>query len=968
MNPSELLAAMSQRLWALAEAAVPQLADPTGLAGLAPDPAAAGTVLDGRLLGPIPAQPAAAGLAGLVRAMLGELTDGEPVRLHGWHREPGALRGLALVAGDGPSRVVLAVTPSPPTLDLVIAGAAPNDEVQFAVSGSSGPWKLDVTAELPSCWDVTVTPAAPPQVRAAPTTGSATVRLERRDIVVGPASGPGLTVEALTATLDAQPAGPPPTLRVDLVEFRTLPVPGALTTLLGSSATDPITVGLLADSVGGLRFNGPSGKTRASLPARLNQPGVTTRDFALSLDIPDTGALHLGTVLSVAAALSGLPMRAQLDDIGIDVPFDLGGGPIGPGAIAPRMPTSIAVELNLPPVSGGGLVNAEGGHFSGLLDLDLATLHVQAVGLLRLPDQDSDLSLLLLISAHFPPPGVQLSFGFALDAVGGLVGINRRANPDALRSLVVEGHADRVLFPDDARGQAGAIIASLDAAFPAAEGRFVIGPMVRITWGGRIVSLSAAVLLELPDPVQLILLGRLLITLPDPAVPLIRLQASVVGRFDPAEPSVELLASLAGSWIVGVPISGEVLLLFRGGRNPTFVLSAGGFHPRYLRPAGVPALRSLAVDLSPGGAWGLRAEAYFAVTSNTVQFGGRVELDATIAGCGVEGWLGLDALFVWDPTFSFAVRVAARVAVRAFGARLASVGLDFTLEGPAPWHAFGTGSVSVLFWDASLDFDITWGDRPALRPVDVDVIAPLREALGRRESWALEQPVAQRTPLKLTPEAKTKLANGELLHPDATLRASQKVLPLSTELTRHNRVPLPAQTWTVSSAQLGENAPVLTGLPAVQEQFLPGQHFALTEEQQLTRGGFEDHPSGVQLAARGAVQSDTPRLVNDQYETQYHPAPEQPRVLLPGGALRWLEPFARLSLPGERALRWAADRPLVAMRATTKTAVQADTMQVMATDVSLFSANADAPTMLAAQLQTSDLNGVQLVEPWEIER
>jgi len=34
----------------------------------------------------------------------------------------------------------------------------------------------------------------------------------------------------------------------------------------------------------------------------------------------------------------------------------------------------------------------------------------------------------------------------------------------------------------------------------------------------------------------------------------------------------------------------------RGGDDAEFVLSAGGFHPRYLRPAGVPALQRLQLD------------------------------------------------------------------------------------------------------------------------------------------------------------------------------------------------------------------------------------------------------------------------------------------------------------------------------------------------------------------------------------
>ena len=62
-----------------------------------------------------------------------------------------------------------------------------------------------------------------------------------------------------------------------------------------------------------------------------------------------------------------------------------------------------------------------------------------------------------------------------------------------------------------------------------------------------------------------------------------------------------MLVSLAGSWIVGLAVRGEMYLLVRGGAQPEFVLSAGGFHPRYTRPPGVPALQRLQIDLAPGG-------------------------------------------------------------------------------------------------------------------------------------------------------------------------------------------------------------------------------------------------------------------------------------------------------------------------------------------------------------------------------
>lgn len=396
--------------------------------------------------------------------------------------------------------------------------------------------------------------------------------------------------------------------------------------------------------------------------------------------------------------------------------------------------------------------------------------------------------------------------------------------------MVSDGHADHVLFPDDLIERGEEIGRSLDRAFPAAPGRLVVGPMVRVSWGGRLVTLSGAVLLELPAPVQAILLGRLLVGIPDPEVPLIRLNANVLGRVSPAVPEVEVLVSLTDSWIVGRPVSGELYLLTRGGPDPAFVLSAGGFHPRYVRPAGVPELDRLALDL--GGGLGLRAEAYFAVTSNAVMFGGEIRLDATIAGCGVDGSLGLDALVVYAPAFSFSVHVHAGVAVRAFGHRLASVGLDFTLEGPAPWHAFGTGSISILFLDVSLDFDVRWGDGAAPLPPP-RILDAVVEALAQHEAWTTARPASERTDVVLTRAARRALADGSVVPADVTLRVSQPVLPLDVPITRFARIPVEAQTWSI--ADFGTDAEGSGGEP-VRARFPPGEFLALTDDEQLTRG------------------------------------------------------------------------------------------------------------------------------------
>ena len=88
-------------------------------------------------------------------------------------------------------------------------------------------------------------------------------------------------------------------------------------------------------------------------------------------------------------------------------------------------------------------------------------------------------------------------------------------------------------------------------------------------------------------------------------------------------------------------------------------------------------------------------QGYFAVTSNTAQFGAKAELFFGFSAISVEGHLGFDALFQFSP-FRFVVQISAGVSVKVFGVGVFSVHLDVALSGPTPWQIKGSASISFL--------------------------------------------------------------------------------------------------------------------------------------------------------------------------------------------------------------------------------------------------------------------------------
>ena len=217
--------------------------------------------------------------------------------------------------------------------------------------------------------------------------------------------------------------------------------------------------------------------------------------------------------------------------------------------------------------------------------------------------------------------------------------------------------------------------------------------------------LELGLVLELPEPVRLLILGRLKVILPEEKKSVIRLQLDSLGVIDFGSGDISLDAILYDSEIKGFTITGEMALRANLGAKPGFLLSVGGFHPAYQAPAGFPALNRVAISLATGDNPRLRLSAYMALTTNTVQFGAMLELFVKFGEFSVEGLLGFDALIQFEP-FGIIAGLGAMVAVKSGGVVLLAVGLDLTLTGPTPWHAWGKASFKLLGFVVKVEFSV----------------------------------------------------------------------------------------------------------------------------------------------------------------------------------------------------------------------------------------------------------------------
>jgi hypothetical protein len=629
---------------------------------------------------------------------------------------------------------------------------------------------------------------------------------------------------------------------------------GFLATLLGGGRIESgFDVGFAFAPGTGLAFHG-SGALEVSLPVHIELGPVEVEQIFLVARIEGR---RVPLELSAGLSASLGPIRAAVDRLGVvaDFGFPEGGGNLGPADLkfAFKPPSGVGLSLDLAVLTGGGYLYAdpERGEYAGALELELGGfLSIKALGLIttRMPDGSKGFSLLLILTAEFAGGGLQLGYGFRLIAVGGLVGLNRTMRLDALAEGLRSGAIESVMFPQDIVANAPRIISDLRKFFPPEEGKFLIGPMVKIGWGTpTLISISVGVIVEIPGAIAIV--GILKVALPTEIAPLLVLQVNFMGAIEPDKQRLWFYATLFESRVLYMPLDGGMGLLVAWGADANLVVTVGGFHPAFTPPPlPFPSPNRVSIDILNSPACRIRVVGYFAVTSNTAQFGARAELYYGFSAASLEGHIGFDALFRFSP-FSFIVQISAHVALKVFGIGLFSISLQFALEGPAPWRARGRGSISLLLFEVSADFDTTWGDAgpPALPAVDILPI--LAAECADAASWQTVSPVGGSPLVSLRTLGETE--DDLVLHPLGALFVRQRAVPLDLRLDKvGSQKPKDASQFTLTVV-----TPGLARRADADEMFALGQYQDMDDAAKLSRRPFEPAHGGLELGVDGNVLS-----------------------------------------------------------------------------------------------------------------
>lgn len=649
-------------------------------------------------------------------------------------------------------------------------------------------------------------------------------------------------------------------------------------------------------------------------------------DIGIGLDWSN-GLKAIGTLTADArlgplyAFVEGLGLTASLapSENGVFGRFDI--------VFGLKTPTGYAVALDAAPITGGGFLSARDNEYRGALALKFETFGFAAFAILntKLPGGVPGFSFVASIFGDFVLP---LGYGFFLTGLGGVIGVNRTVNTDALRQILYEGDLDSILFPDDPIANAATILDNLAAILPARQGQYVFGPIARIAFSQPpLIEGKLGVVLEIGNDFRLLVLGSLGSHLPSREHALVVLELTFFGEINFGAGTISFDATLQNSRILAWAVSGDMAARTGWAPRLDHVISFGGLHPSYPRPPSLPDLRRMSINFGTNNPR-VSLWSYQAVTLNSLQFGAGGDLYAKgpkipfVGRLAAEGHAYFDALIYFNP-FAFDAALGGSLSLLIDGDVIAGLGFDLRLTGPNPFVIDGKVWVSVCGIDVDFGIHHSWGDRREIPAPVANPVAILRDAIA---AAPVLEPIAASALADGVRFKPTRDADGPRpTSPVGGLRFTQKAMPLGIAIEKIGEAEI---AGTARSFDLA----VFAGSQAIQLaptelDFVRGHFWRTTEAERLRAPTFERHKAGFEIAAADNLVVDIPRAINVEYGYEFillgdEAAPNASptsafSVLGPAVVTRWMDSHHRINtrpLDFAAVVEPAVDAPVVKPR------------------------------------------------------
>jgi hypothetical protein len=612
----------------------------------------------------------------------------------------------------------------------------------------------------------------------------------------------------------------------------------------------------------GIYFEGGS---KLSVTVPINKTLGPVKLYKIGVGVDFSQPSLTGTI--TADAQIG-PMYAFVDGLGLTVMLVQNEqGALGKHDLtfALKLPTGYAIALQASGIEGGGYLSIRDTEYRGALALKFETIGFSAFAILdtTLPNGQRGFSFVASIFGDFVLP---LGDGFFLTGLGGIIGVNRTTSTQALRDALYAGSMDSLLFPTDPIANAETILNTMAAVFPPRDGQYVFGPVARIAFNQpALITGTLGIIIEVGGETRLFILGALRADLPTQDAALISLRLSFFGEVDFAAGTISFDATLQSSRILTYPVSGDIAV--RSGWAPHIeqVVSFGGLHPQYPRPANLPDLRRLAINFGTDNPR-ITLTAYQAITLNSLQFGARGDLYAKgpkipfVGRLAAEGNAYFDALIYFHP-FAFDAALGGGLSLLVDDEVIVGLGFDLHLTGPNVFVIDGRVWATVFGIDVGFDVHHSWGDPSTLPDAIADAVAILTSALSDNATLESISSPAFADGVRFVDAPKSEPRRA--LTPAGGARFVERAMPLGVVIEKIGEATLvgPLNTFDLQvSAAGGVLSPRAAAL-----DFVRGHFWSLSEGERLRAVAFESHKAGFEIAP-GEIVIDAGAAIEDTYD------------------------------------------------------------------------------------------------------
>jgi hypothetical protein len=609
----------------------------------------------------------------------------------------------------------------------------------------------------------------------------------------------------------------------------------------------------------GIYFEGGSNLT-VTIPVGRDLGPISIDELTLGLNFSTPPSLTVAVTGSLAIG----PFYAYAEGIGVTATIvDDPDGILGNRDLrfGFKAPTAYALSLDVAPIVGGGMLAVYDHEYRGALALKFESIGFSAFALLntRLPNGQNGFSLAASIFGEFNLP---LGYGFFLTGLGGVIGVNRTIDTNAMREVLFAGRFDNLLFPADPIANAATILEDMAAILPPASGQHLIGPVARIAWGQPVlIEVKLGVVLEIGNHTRILVLGGIASNLPTKDTALVSLNLAFFGEIDFAAGTINFDATLQNSRVLTWSVSGDGAVRTGWAPHLDHIASIGGLHPSYPRPANLPDLRRVSINFGSNNPK-ITLSAYAALTLNTLQFGARADLYAKgpkvflVGRLAAEGNVYLDALVYFNP-FAFDAKLGGSLSLLVDGDVVAGLGFDLRLRGPNTYRISGDVWVTVFGIDVGFGVDHTWGESQSLPDATVDAVALLRSTIERSPTLEPVVPSGRVSGASLVSTDQT----AGTIDPGGGARFLQRAVPLGITISKIGEAQVVGATTVDLKVFHGTTALTLT--PANGE-FVRGHFFELTEAERLRSPEFERFKAGFELSP-DALAVDPAKAIVEEY-------------------------------------------------------------------------------------------------------